>query len=99
MQIKEGATIAGIKIEVLEILKAADKIWKAHGQELVITAGLDGTHSAGSLHYCGYAVDLRTNYFDAQTAAKVADELRKALPARYDIVLEKTHIHAEYDPR
>ena len=98
MQIKEGANIQGMDIKVRPILIIADKLWHKYGQELVITAGLDGAHSAGSLHYYGLAVDMRTRYFDKATQAKITAELKRRLGYNYDVVLHSSHIHAEYDP-
>ena len=98
MKIKEGANIQGISFKMRKVLKAADKIWKDYGKELVITCGMDGEHSAGSLHYYGLAVDLRTNYFDEALQETVRQELQNELGIEYDVVLHTTHIHAEYDP-
>ena len=77
-------------------LKAAEKIWKAHGRPegVTITAGLNGVHSAGSWHYCGCAVDLRNNYFNAVEKRQVFEELKAALP-EYDVIGHSTHIHIE----
>ena len=98
MKIKRGASLQGLQYEMRPVLIAADKIWKKHGKELVVTAGTDGTHSAGSLHYYGRAVDLRTYYFSKETKEAVYLALSEALPAcDYDVVKEKTHIHVEYD--
>lgn len=109
MRIKSGASIQGLDIRMRPVLIAADAVWKHHGQELVVTAGLDGEHSAGSLHYYGRAVDFRTNYFDPNVVPQVVDDLREELKrvlawskqphTDYDVVLEKTHIHVEYDPK
>tara|TARA_R110001583_G_scaffold34551_1_gene115878 strand:- start:26827 stop:27126 length:300 start_codon:yes stop_codon:yes gene_type:complete len=98
MQIKEGASLQGLDIRMRSALITADRIWQQHGQELVVTAGLDGTHSAGSLHYYGRAIDLRTRYFDKAAAVAVAGELRDALGSDFDVVLHSSHVHVEYDP-
>lgn len=97
MKIKEGAVIAGLDIKMQPCLVSAAKIWKALGQELVITSGLDGTHSPESLHYYGRALDFRTNYFDETTKANAAMLLENALGGRFDVVTHSTHIHVEYD--
>lgn len=97
MKIKNGVVLAGLKIEMRPVLIKADKIWKNAGQELVITAGLEGEHSAGSLHYYGDAVDLRTRYFGGDTKREVAASLKKELGSEYDVIVHKTHIHVEYD--
>lgn len=99
MQIKEGANIQGLDIRMRPVLIAADSIWKRRGVELCITAGLDGAHSAGSLHYYGRAVDLRSRYFRIEERRKVASDLRASLNSDYDVILHKTHIHIEFDPK
>jgi hypothetical protein len=77
---------------------AAEKIWREHMQELVVTSGLEGTHSAGSLHYYGYALDFRTRYFTDYEKEVVQKELQKALSYdnSYRVILEKTHMHVEW---
>ncbi|TET65819.1 hypothetical protein E3J49_00645 [Candidatus Bathyarchaeota archaeon] len=97
MKTKSGALISGLKIEMRKVLVLADKVWTKHNQELVITSGLDGTHSPGSLHPYGYAVDLRSRYFKDNEDEVVASELRTKLGDKYNVVLHSTHIHVEYD--
>jgi len=101
MKIKEGASLQGLQISMRPVLIAAEAIWKKHGQELVVTSGTDGTHSAGSLHYYGLALDFRTRYFSSETKTKVASDLRIHLSqfiANYQVVEHDTHIHVERDP-
>ena len=99
MQLKSGVDIKGIHEAMRPVLKAADRIWKKHNQELVVTAGLDGTHSAGSLHPFGKALDFRTRYFSSSETTAVANELRTELgTAAYDVIVHSTHIHVEFDP-
>jgi hypothetical protein len=97
MQIKKGASLAGLSPKMLVVLKHADIIWNAHGHELVVTAGTDGLHGPGSYHYAGLALDLRTSYFTNDEAQQVHAQLTKALSKYYDIILHSTHIHVEYD--
>ena len=100
MKIKEGVILAGLDIKMRPVLIKADRIWFEHGQELVVTSGLEGTHSAGSLHYYGLALDFRTRYFDdKQVVEDVYDILSRSLSVNYDVVLHSTHIHVEYDPK
>ena len=96
MKIKEGASIQGLNIRMRPVLIAADKLWKKFNEELVVTCGLDGNHSAGSLHYYGLAVDLRINYFTENQMRSAANELRVILGNSFDVVLHSTHIHVEY---
>ena len=78
-------------------LIGAEEIWEDHGETLVVTCGLDGTHSAGSLHYYGLALDFRTYYFSDQTKKEVARRLQEFLGDDFDVVLEATHCHVEWD--
>ena len=97
MKAKKGVIIAGLKLEMRKVLIAADKIWKEHDQELVITSGMDSVHSPGSLHPYGYALDLRTRYFDGFEVEQVEKKLSAQLGNKYDVVRHSTHIHVEYD--
>ena len=99
MIIKEGVTLAGIDFKMRKVLIAADKIWKENHQELVITEARGGTHSAGSLHYYGLALDMRTRYFDAMTKTNVAMLLREELGPDYDVIMHSSHCHVEYDAK
>lgn len=99
VQIKNGAQMIGLQIEMRPVLVIANRMWKKYKQELVITEGTGGTHSAGSLHYYGYALDFRTRYFDKPIQKKIRDELALALGSQYDVILHSSHIHVEYDPK
>ena len=100
MDIKKGVNMNGIQLVMRKVLVAAEKIWNGYGVTLVITSCVDGTHSAGSLHYYGLAVDLRSRSFDSTDLARTAARrLQRALGDDYDVVIEKTHIHVEYDPK
>jgi hypothetical protein len=100
MKIKANVIMQGLRKCMRPVMIEAERIWRDHGQELVITAALDGTHSAGSLHYYGEALDLRTRYFiDGGEINTVARKLRDALGSEYDVVVHKSHIHVEYDPK
>ena len=110
MQIKQGATPA-FKPEMRVVRKAADIVWKKHSQELVITSGCEAVpHSAGSYHPCGWAEDYRTRYFPTiEEVREVALELAAQIGAligatthtfsvgKYQVVIEKDHIHVEYE--
>jgi hypothetical protein len=99
VKIKDGATLQGLKLRMRPVLQAAERIWRNNGQELVVTSGTDGTHSAGSLHYYGYALDFRTRYFEEQDRYKVFKELSDDLRIKnrdYCVIWHPTHIHVEY---
>lgn len=84
------------KVEMRDALIAAEELWKKHGQELVVTSGMDGTHSAYSWHYYGYAVDFRSSYFMPPEAEQVAKQLQAALGTKYWVKFEKDHIHCQW---
>lgn len=99
MKQKEGVILAGLQIEMRPVLVQAKDVWLRLGQELVVTSGLEGEHSAGSLHYYGYAVDLRTRYFTDVEKREAYDYLVARLGVTYDVIWKPTHIHVEYDPK
>lgn len=100
MRVKKGVRIFGIKPELTLGLIIAEGVYLKHGIELVITSVIDSKHGQHSLHYVGYAVDLRTRDFkDKEEQLAVCRELRDALGNDFDVVLEKDHIHLEFQPQ
>lgn len=104
MKITKSASIQGLKPEMRVVLVEAEKIWKRKNIKdgITITSGTDGIHSAGSLHYYGYALDLRTRYFKKEEALEISIELRNILKNKYSpfygVYYHKTHIHTQYIP-
>ena len=101
MKVKEGVELKDLDIKMRPVLIEAEKIWKKHSRSegVTITSTGDGVHSAGSLHPYGLAVDFRIRYFSEEEVRAVDSELRDSLDSSlFQIILEKTHIHAEYDP-
>lgn len=99
MKLKTGVKAQGLRPEMLLGIMAAQEVYRAHGFPVVITSLLDGTHSATSLHYSGCAVDLRTRHVPKSEQQQIRDEIKEALGEDYDVILESTHIHMEYQPR
>ena len=100
MQIKPNAGIKfrGVAPELVLALQIADGVWQDLGQELIITSLVNGKHSHGSLHYIGHAADLRSRYF-ADKGVTAAAMLKARLSDEFDVVVEKTHIHLEFQPK
>lgn len=96
MQTKDGVKLDKLQFVMRPVLVEAEEIWQENGRELVITSTTESVHSAGSYHYYGLAVDLRTNYFDEVTKQKVYKKLQEKLEGRFRVVLEKTHIHVQF---
>jgi hypothetical protein len=94
-----GARMLGLHPEILLAIPIAHEILRQWEADLVITTGTDGTHMANSLHYAGYAVDLRTRHLTSQQKEAFRRQLSEALGRHYDVVLHKSHLHVEFDPR
>ena len=101
MEVKDSSVnIWGLKVQMQPVLKNADKIWESRGKKLVVTSARDGIHSAGSLHYYGYAVDLRASGGWGYTPTEVTilvEELQSELGSDYQIIIHKTHVHVEFE--
>lgn len=100
MEIKKGVILNGLSIEMTVAMRIIDEEYKKYGYcDMVITCGLDGTHMAGSLHYPGYALDIRVNTVVQRT--KTVSSIRKRLKTidkRYGVFLHNTHLHVQYKP-
>lgn len=106
MILKKGVILYGLKLQMRVVMMLAEEIWIPYKHGFVITSALDNlyepeiTHSSGSLHPFGYALDLRTRDFSLDIKRKVFYSLRKKLRATsefYDVVWHETHIHTEFD--
>lgn len=96
MRFKKDVKIFGVREEIMLGMQVADKVWAELGVDLVITSVTDGRHSQTSLHYTGCAFDCRIWDIDSVDAARM---LRDRLTDEFDVVVEKTHIHVEYQPQ
>lgn len=92
-----------------EMARALPGIEMAHADAYIargaiITSGVDGEHRDNSLHYVGLAVDLRTRDLTPTEISRLVLALRNRLNGSkgnnrpYQVVVEPTHIHLEYDP-
>lgn len=99
ISLKKGVSIQGLRPELLLAMLIAVNIFKAQGAHLVITCICDGKHSETSLHYTGCAFDCRIRNISEPRRTVIFRKLKEALGSDFDVVLEKTHIHIEYQPR
>lgn len=100
--LKEGVSTRGIRPELVIAILAAKDVYDKYGVPFIITSLTDGVHSPRSLHYAGCAVDLRTRDIRGDHAKRnVCEDIKIALGGSldYDVVLEKDHIHLEYQPK
>lgn len=98
LRFKDGVSVT-FTPQVNRILEAAEYSFQAHGYSCVCTAGTDGKHMEGSLHYKALAVDLRSRHVAAELLPKIVSELKERLGKDYDVIIEGDHVHAEYDPK
>ncbi len=83
--------------EIVLAMQVAESVLREFGTELTVTSCLEGRHRRNSLHYAGLAFDLRTRDLEVDPS-EVTARLRKALGPEFDVVLEPTHIHVEFQP-
>ena len=90
----------GLQPELILGIIIANEVYSIHGFEMVITSINDSKHSATSLHYSGSAIDLRTTTLDpSYDWNSVVTDIRIRLNKHYDVILEKDHIHLEWQPK
>lgn len=99
MKLKSDIKLMGVRPEILIIIPILRKVYNYYDKELVITSITGGSHGIGSYHYIGQAIDCRTRYFNRDEKMKVKAMIEKRLTDAYDVILEPTHLHIEYDPQ
>ena len=101
LKIKPGKSIRGIRPEIVLAACIIDSIYANVAHVVcVITSCTGGTHGRGSLHYVGAAIDVRTSSLSpVESKAQIRDKIAEALGEEFDVVLEPTHIHVEFQPK
>ncbi len=67
-----------------------------------VTSANDSTHSTGSLHYKNRAYDIRIKNIagdETPEAQAWVERIKLALGRDYDVILERDHLHVEFDPK
>ncbi len=82
----------------VEMITAIAVVAAEMGGGATITSTCFGEHKVGSKHYEGYAVDFRIRHIPKQRRPALAEAVSEALGDDYDVVLELTHLHVEWDP-
>jgi len=97
--LKEGVVLWEMHPRVVAAIEDADRIFvRLAGRPAIITSARDGLHSDSSYHYAGRAVDFRSRDLDEATQNRVLRELRSTLGPDFDVLLEPSHFHCEFDP-
>lgn len=98
LSFKHGVDTRFLRQEIARILPNIEAIYRYYGYDCIITSGSDGKHSAHSKHYKNGAIDMRIRHIeDTEVLERIVEDLCE-LDRDFDVVLEKTHIHLEYDP-
>lgn len=97
MWVKNGISFEKLQACMFAAIIVANEFCKENEKACMITSGNDGQHMANSLHYIGRALDFRTREMDEALQFKFVQYMRERLDTCYDIVLEKDHLHVEYD--
>jgi len=99
LKLKRSVNPSQIKPELNLAIQVALSIWSRQGEPvLTITSVTDSQHGNTSLHYVGYAIDIRIRELHSKPE-DLADALRDSLVSDYDVILESNHIHVEYQPK
>jgi len=96
---KPGVRITGMRPEILLAAVAAERVYEEAGHDLTITACVDGRHMAGSLHYAGAAIDVRTRDLPAADLPKLIARIKTCLADDFDVLVEADHVHIEFQPK
>jgi hypothetical protein len=99
MKLKAGVLLENVSWRMFWAALVVDSVFSRYDVETVITSGVDGSHSAASLHYQGLALDFRTRDLPAQQLGTIKASIQRELGASYDVVIESDHLHIEYDPK
>lgn len=99
MELKQGVQIHGISPEMVLGAVITQSVFNAFGLLMTVTSVVDGKHSLTSLHNSGNAIDVRRHNVPPSVLPKLVQALKDALGIDFDVVLEASHIHIEYQPR
>jgi len=95
---KPGVKIGGMRPELVYGIMIVASVYGYHGYDCVVTCVTDGYHVKGSRHYVGLAAGTRTRDLREGLAIEIAGQVQENLGADWDVTLEPTHLHFEYDP-
>lgn len=79
-------------------LMIVDPIIEKHGQECVLTSGVEGKHSKKtSKHYAGCGTDLRSRDMPDKNIKSCVDDMKEALGEEFYVAFEGNHFHISYN--
>lgn len=89
----------GASLHLIDAIACACYHYTKAGHEFMMTSLGDGQHGPRSKHYsepCD-AVDVRTRHVPVSELPALVRDIQCSLGKDYDVVLEETHLHIEYD--
>lgn len=108
-ELKTGVSLEGVQEPMLGALNTiGEAFYEQDGQACIITSTTEGKHKTGSMHYLGLAVDLRRYHLNPRQVSLIYVKLQRVLNeyilteglhGKFDVVLEQTHFHIEFDRR
>jgi hypothetical protein len=101
---KDGVQFKQLEAQMLLALQVVQAEFSRYGLDTVITAGTDGKHMPGSLHYVGRALDFRTKHAVGAMQGIFLNVKKALLPLGFDVLWESQgqeveHLHVEFDPK
>lgn len=96
IKLKKGVRLHGLRPELLLAIIIAEGIYENANESLVITSVIDGKHMRASIHYVGGAVDFR---LPTSNEDRMRQRIAADVGGDFDVVLEKTHLHIEWQPK
>jgi len=107
LSLKHGVSLKGLQPQMVLAAEIVYGAYRDSGTpDCVITAGSDGQHMQGSLHYKGCALDFRTHGLRevGVDPRALTVKIREALGPNFDVLLEhplapEEHIHVEWQEK
>lgn len=102
MRFKPKVDARFLRQEIVKYLFNIEAIFRYHKKnsryQLTLTAAHDGIHRIDSKHYEEKAIDLRIWGFKSSQLIEIKQDLDSLLGPDYQVLIEETHIHLEFDP-
>lgn len=98
LSIKEGVCLLGLNPIMAIAITVLNDVYRFYGCNCTITSGTDGKHMAHSLHYKGFSLDIRTAGIAQATMDEIIAKSKENLGPAFQVVLERDHLHVEFDP-
>ena len=103
LMVKDGVRFASPEQAALIAVMVFEGCWRDLKLDIVnehphITGGVED-HEHPSKHVYGGAFDFRTRMLDEAQKEQLRALMKIRLGDGFDVVLEETHLHVEYDPK